>query len=61
MEAGSLLLITVTPSLAPEVFRAHRLRLPVKYDHSHFHRHGAGLLVPRGRGLRLGGGGVRDL
>ena len=26
-----------------------------------YHRHGAGLLVPRGRGLRLGGGGVRDL
>ena len=33
----------------------------MKYDHSHYHRHGAGLLVPRGRGLRLGGGGVRDL
>ena len=33
----------------------------MKYDHSHFHRHGAGLLVPRGRGLRLGGGGFRGL
>ena len=32
------------------------------YDPSHYHRHGAGLLFPRGRGgLRLGGGGVGDL
>ena len=31
------------------------------YDPSHYHRHGAGFLVLRGRGLRLGGGSVRGL
>ena len=31
------------------------------YDPSHYHRHGASLLVPRGRSLRFGGGGVRGL
>merc|ERR1712242_568778 len=30
-------------------------------DPSHYHRHGASLLVPRGRSLRFGGGGVRGL
>ena len=38
-----------------------RLRLAVIYDPSHYHRHGAGFLVPRGHGLRLGGGGVGSL